>query len=53
MRKGTPDEQRHELADVLAWVATLANQLDIDLADAVARYADGCPRCGSRVCTCP
>jgi NTP pyrophosphatase (non-canonical NTP hydrolase) len=53
VRKGTPDEQRHELADVLAWVATLANQLDIDLADAVARYADGCPRCGERVCACP
>jgi NTP pyrophosphatase (non-canonical NTP hydrolase) len=53
VRKGTPDEQRHELADVLAWVATLANQLDIDLADAVARYADGCPRCAQPVCTCP
>ena len=52
-RKGTRAEQEHELADVLAWVATLANQLDIDLATAVDRYATGCPRCGSQPCVCP
>jgi len=53
VRKGTRSQQEHEFADVLAWVATLANQLDVDLAAAVDRYADGCPRCGRTPCACP
>ena len=32
---------------MLAWLASLAVQLDLSLEDAVARYADGCPRCGA------
>jgi NTP pyrophosphatase (non-canonical NTP hydrolase) len=51
-RKGTHDDQVHELGDVLAWVASLANQLGVDLNDAVDRYASGCPRCGSAPCGC-
>ncbi|QXC60045.1 pyrophosphohydrolase [Aquihabitans sp. G128] len=53
VRKGTLDQQRHELGDVLAWTASLAHQLDLSLADAAARYADGCPRCGALPCACP
>ena len=53
VRKGTVDEQRHELGDVLAWVASLAHQLDLSMEDAAARYAAGCPRCGTQPCTCP
>lgn len=53
VRKGTEDQQRHELSDVLAWLASLAHQLDLSLDDAAARYADGCPRCGSSPCACP
>ncbi len=52
VRKGTPDEQAHEFADVLAWVASLANQVGVDLARAVDRYAGGCPRCASMPCAC-
>ncbi|MFZ4718904.1 MAG: MazG nucleotide pyrophosphohydrolase domain-containing protein [Ilumatobacteraceae bacterium] len=52
VRKGTRDQQVHEFADVIAWVATLANQMGIDLTDAVDRYKDGCPRCGSIPCGC-
>ncbi len=52
VRKGSPEEQAHELGDVLAWLASLAVQLDISLDDAVARYADGCPRCGATPCAC-
>ena len=44
VRKGTPAEREHEFADVLAWLASLANQVGVDLATAVDRYADGCPR---------
>ena len=43
VRKGTPDQQLHELGDVLAWLASLANQLDLSLTDAVARYVDDPP----------
>ena len=44
VRKGTVDEQRHELGDVLAWLASLANQLDLSLEDAARRYVDDPPR---------
>jgi NTP pyrophosphatase (non-canonical NTP hydrolase) len=53
VRKGDRDDQLHELGDVLAWLASLAVQLDLSLDDAVQRYADGCPRCGTTPCTCP
>lgn len=52
IRKGTPEQQAHEFSDVLAWVATLANQMNIDLTSAIARYENGCPVCGSLPCTC-
>ena len=53
VRKGSVDQQVHEFGDVLAWVASLANQMGIDLDQAIARYADGCPRCGASPCACP
>jgi NTP pyrophosphatase (non-canonical NTP hydrolase) len=53
VRKGSPEQQIHEFADVLAWVATLANQVGVDLTAAVDRYAAGCPRCGHIPCACP
>ena len=53
VRKGTLEEQAHELGDVLAWLASLAHQLDLSLDDAAARYADGCPRCHAMPCACP
>ncbi len=43
VRKGTREQQLHELGDVLAWVASLANQLDLSLDDAVARYVTDPP----------
>ena len=43
----------HELGDVLAWLASLANQLGIDFDEAVGRYVDGCPKCGAMPCACP
>jgi NTP pyrophosphatase (non-canonical NTP hydrolase) len=52
VRKGSAADQLHELGDVLAWVASIAEQLGLSLDDAVARYADGCPRCGGIPCTC-
>jgi NTP pyrophosphatase (non-canonical NTP hydrolase) len=52
-RKGTRDEQVHELSDVLAWLASLANQLGLSLEEAAARYEHGCPKCGQTPCACP
>ena len=52
VRKGTREAQLHELGDVLAWLASLAEQLDLSLDEAAARYADGCPRCGTSPCSC-
>ncbi|HVW31993.1 MAG TPA: MazG nucleotide pyrophosphohydrolase domain-containing protein [Acidimicrobiia bacterium] len=51
-RKGTREEQLHELGDVLAWLASLAEQLGLSLDEAAGRYATGCPRCGGIPCTC-
>lgn len=52
VRKGTMDQQRHELGDVLAWLASLAHQLDLTLEDAAQRYAQGCPSCSAVPCAC-
>jgi NTP pyrophosphatase (non-canonical NTP hydrolase) len=53
VRKGSAEQQLHELGDVLAWLASLANQLGLSLDDAAARYAGGCPVCGAVPCGCP
>ena len=53
IREGTRDEKEGEFADVLAWVATLANVEGINLTEALKKkYGEGCPGCGLMVCTC-
>lgn len=52
VRKGDAADQLHELGDVLAWLASLAEQLGLSLDDAAGRYAAGCPRCHQSPCTC-
>jgi NTP pyrophosphatase (non-canonical NTP hydrolase) len=42
-----------EFADVLAWLATLANIAGVDLEAAIrAKYGAGCPGCGRTPCVC-
>jgi NTP pyrophosphatase (non-canonical NTP hydrolase) len=42
-----------EFADVLAWLATLANIAGVELEEAMARkYGSGCPRCLANPCRC-
>ena len=53
VRKGSREEQVHELADTLAWLASLANQLGISFEESFARYLEGCPRCAAVPCRCP
>lgn len=52
LREGTQQDKAEEFADVLAWLVTLANVENIDLTQALAKYAQGCPGCGHMVCTC-
>lgn len=52
IRSGDPRELAHETSDVLAWLASLADQLGVDLEAAMARFADGCPKCGASPCRC-
>jgi len=52
LRKGTRAEIEHEFSDVLAWVASLANQVDVDLTSVMSRYASGCPKCAAIPCRC-
>jgi NTP pyrophosphatase (non-canonical NTP hydrolase) len=50
----TKQELALEFADVLAWLVTIANVVDVDLDEAVRRkYGQGCPGCGRLACTCP
>jgi NTP pyrophosphatase (non-canonical NTP hydrolase) len=43
VRKGSEAEQLHELGDVLAWLASLANQLGLSLEQAADRYVENPP----------
>ena len=52
LRKGSHEDRLEEFADVLAWTASLANQSDVALNQAIERYASGCPRCRLRPCGC-
>jgi NTP pyrophosphatase (non-canonical NTP hydrolase) len=53
LRGGTHQEQVLEFADVLAWLATLANGANVDLGAAVnAKYGGGCPGCAKVPCAC-
>lgn len=53
LRNGTHEDRLGEFADVLAWLATIANVAGVDLTEAIARkYGSGCPGCSQFVCTC-
>lgn len=38
VRKGSREQQLHELGDVLAWLSSLANQMGLSLDEAAQRY---------------
>ncbi len=47
------DELAKEFADVLAWLATIANVAGVDLDAAIRlKYGRGCPGCGEWACVC-
>ncbi len=53
LRHGSHEERTLEFADVLAWLATLANITGVDLEAAIqAKYGQGCPGCHCSPCVC-
>ena len=54
LRSNDREHQMEEFADVLAWLATIANVAGVDLTAAITKkYGDGCPGCHKYVCDCP
>jgi NTP pyrophosphatase (non-canonical NTP hydrolase) len=53
LRRDDRANLEHEFSDALAWLASLANLEAVDLDEIMARYANGCPKCGTRPCGCP
>jgi NTP pyrophosphatase (non-canonical NTP hydrolase) len=44
----------NEFADVLAWLASLANVVNVDLEKAaLSKYDNKCPKCLKTPCECP
>ena len=53
LRSEGHEQRTLEFADVLAWLATLANLAGVDLEEAMAKkYGGGCPGCGQTPCLC-
>ncbi len=53
LRENDLANRREEFADVLAWLVTIANVANVDLAEAVAeKYGTGCPGCLKLICDC-
>ena len=53
LKEGDKKALEDEFADVLAWLASLANVVDIDLEGAAMRkYDDKCPKCRQVPCNC-
>ncbi len=53
IRKRDKEAMEEEFADVLAWLASLANLLGIDLEEAAKKkYPGVCPYCGKNPCEC-
>ena len=54
LREDDVKNREEEFADVLAWLTTIANIADVNLAAAVRnKYGSGCPGCQQLACTCP
>ncbi len=53
LRKRDQENLAEEFADVLAWLVTIANVAEVDLAQAItAKYGSGCPGCQKLICLC-
>ena len=54
IRKKESKEISEELADVYAWLCSIANLLELDLLKiSFTKYPGRCPRCNESICQCP
>jgi NTP pyrophosphatase (non-canonical NTP hydrolase) len=54
MRQNDQNALENEFADVLAWLASLANVVEVDLEKAsTKKYDNRCPKCKKAPCQCP
>ncbi len=52
INRGSRPEIELELSDVVAWIFSVANLLDIEMEEVLNRYKNGCPKCGHIPCIC-
>ena len=53
LKEGDIQAAEKEFADVLAWLASLANIVNVDLEKAaLSKYSNKCPKCGLSPCNC-
>jgi len=53
IRTENREGMEEEIADILAWLSSLANLLNIEMEKAaLKKYGMGCPRCKSNPCRC-
>lgn len=52
LRSESHERRVEEFSDVLAWLTTTASLAGVDMAEAAARFARGCPKCGQTPCAC-
>ena len=53
LKEGNTKAIEQEFADVLAWLASLANVVNINLEKAtLSKYNNKCPKCGLSPCEC-
>ena len=53
LKEGDKKAIENEFADVFAWLASLANVVNIDLEKAaISKYDNRCPKCGLIPCEC-
>ena len=53
LRRGERKNLDEEFGDVFAWLVSLASIANVDMQQAAAKYANGCPRCHKTPCGCP
>jgi len=53
LKEGNVEAAKKEFADVFAWLASLANIVDINLEKAaISKYNNKCPKCKLSPCDC-
>jgi NTP pyrophosphatase (non-canonical NTP hydrolase) len=52
IKSGDHQQRLEEFSDVCAWLFSLASLHGVEMSEAVARYAQGCPKCQQKPCGC-